>query len=131
MAISLVSKMFGSELIGSLQKIQVMFMYHLQWKQEVKNITRFIHHPSLEVGKIQLEQWLKKILNKGKRPITRTKQPVQFNSNSRLNLVNKSLSNFDLIEWVKNLGIRNLQDIFSRDAFGKKDWKRMWNSQSW
>ena len=56
------------------------------------------HHHSLEVGKMQLEQELKKILKKGKRNSTRKKQPVQFHSNSRRNFGNKALSNFDLFD---------------------------------
>ena len=50
--------------------------------------------------------------NKGKGNAARQKQPIQFNPNSRNNTVrfiNKPLSNIDLLQWVKQLGI----NIFS------------------
>ena len=32
----------------------------------------------------------------------------------------KPISNFDLMEWVKKLGIRHLREIYSRDGLPKK-----------
>ena len=56
---------------------------------------------------------VKKILKKGKRSVVRKKQPIQSDSNFRLNFVNKPLSNFDLFDWVKKLGIKYFRDIFT------------------
>ena len=58
------------------------------------------------------------------RTVTRTKQSLQFNSNSRLNFVNKPLSNFDSFDWITKLGIKHFRDIFSRDVLPKKIGKK-------
>ena len=62
----------------------------------------------------------------------RKKQPIQLNSHSRnnsivgalnhsqLHFVIKPLSNFDLMEWIKRLGIKNFRGIYSRDGLPKK-----------
>ena len=55
---------------------------------------------------------------KGKGTAARKKQPIQFNPNSRNNTVrfiNKPLSNIDLLQWVKQLGIKYFRGIYSRD----------------
>ena len=57
---------------------------------------------------------------KRQRTVTGSKQSLQFNSNSRLNFVNKPLSNFNLFDWIKKLGIKHFLDIFSRDVLPKK-----------
>ena len=50
---------------------------------------------------------------------SREKQPIQFNPNSRssavMKFIDKPLSNFDLINWVKQLGIKHFRGVFSRD----------------
>ena len=51
---------------------------------------------------------------------TRKKQPIQLNSHSRNHFVIKPLSNFDLMNWVKELGIKHLRGIYSRDGLPKK-----------
>ena len=51
---------------------------------------------------------------------TRKKQPIQLNSHSRYHFVIKQLSNFDLMKWVKKLGIERLRGIYSRDQLPKK-----------
>ena len=67
---------------------------------------------------------------------TRKKQPIQLNSHSRKHFVMggvpppktplptsfiiKPLSNFDLMEWVKKLGIKHLRGIYSRDELPRK-----------
>ena len=51
---------------------------------------------------------------------TRKKQPIQLNSHSRNHFVIKPLSNFDLMEWVKKLGIKHLRGIYSRDGLPNK-----------
>ena len=48
------------------------------------------------------------------------KQPIQLNSHSRHHFVIKPLSNFDLMEWVKRLGIKHFRGIYSRDGLPKK-----------
>ena len=50
----------------------------------------------------------------------RKKQPIQLNSNIRNNFVIKPISNFDLMDWVKKLGIKSLRGIYSRDRIPKK-----------
>ena len=52
--------------------------------------------------------------------VNRTKQPIQFNSNSRLDFVNKPLSNFDLIEWVKKNLELNISEIFLAETTCQK-----------
>ena len=69
---------------------------------------------------------------------SRKRQPIQLNSHSRhhfirgtapntppsqhskLHFVIKPLSNFDLMEWVKRLGIKHFRGIYSRDGLPKK-----------
>ena len=48
------------------------------------------------------------------------KQPIQLNPHTRNHFVIKPLSNFDLMDWVKKLGIRSLRGIYSRDRLPKK-----------
>ena len=50
----------------------------------------------------------------------RKKQPIQLNSHNRRHFVIKPLSNFDLMEWVKKLGIKHLRGIYSRDRLPKR-----------
>ena len=50
----------------------------------------------------------------------RKKQPIQLNSLNRRHFVIKPLSNFDLMEWVKKLGINHLRGIYSRDHLPNK-----------
>ena len=55
---------------------------------------------------------------KGKGTAAPQKQPLQFNPNSRTNsirFINKPLSNIDLLQWVKQLGIKYFRGIYSRD----------------
>ena len=51
---------------------------------------------------------------------TGKKQPIQLNSHNRRHFVIKPLSNFDLMEWVKKLGLRHLRGIYSRDQLPQK-----------
>ena len=48
------------------------------------------------------------------------KQPIQLNSNTRNHFVIKPLSNFDLMDWIKRLGITHFRGIYSRDGLPKK-----------
>ena len=54
------------------------------------------------------------------RTTTRKKQPIQLNSHSRLHFVIKPLSNFDLMKWIKKLGIKYFRGIYTRDRLPKK-----------
>ena len=51
---------------------------------------------------------------------SRKKQPIQLNSNSRNHFVIKALSNFDLMDWLKKLGIKHFRGIYSRDGLPHK-----------
>ena len=62
----------------------------------------------------------KKVQVQRKRSTTRKKQPIQLNSHSRNHFVIKPLSNFDLMDWVKKLGIKHFRGIYSRDGLPKK-----------
>ena len=60
---------------------------------------------------------------KGKGTAARKKQSIQFNPDSRNNTVrfiNKPLSNIDLLQWVKQLGIKYFRGIYSRDNLPDK-----------
>ena len=50
------------------------------------------------------------------RSSSRKKQPIQLNSHSRNHFVIKPLSNFDLMDWVKKLGVKYFRGVFSRDG---------------
>ena len=61
----------------------------------------------------------KKNSKKRTRIASRTKQSFQLNSNTRSNIlrfINKPLSNLDLLNWVKHLGIKHFRGIYSRDS---------------
>ena len=53
----------------------------------------------------------------------RQEQSIQFNPNYRNNsikFINKPLSNIDLLQWVKQLGIKYFRGIYSRDNLSQK-----------
>ena len=63
------------------------------------------------------------------RDYARQKRSFQFNPNSRNNnvrFINKPLSNIDLLQWVKQLGIKYFRGIYSHDNLPQKltDWKQ-------
>ena len=62
---------------------------------------------------------------KGKGLVLGKKQPIQLNSHTRLHFIIKPLSNFDLMRWVKKLGIKHFRGIYSRDRLPSKIKKRM------
>ena len=65
----------------------------------------------------------KKNSKKGSRPASREKQSIQQHSITRNNIlrfINKPLSNFDLLNWVKKLGIKHFRGIYSRDSLPMK-----------
>ena len=63
---------------------------------------------------------VKKKKPKGKGLLLGKKHPFQLNSNIRNHFVIKPLSNFDLMDWIKRLGIKHLRGIYSRDRLPKK-----------
>jgi len=65
----------------------------------------------------------KKGNQKGQRSASRKKQSIQWNPVARSNsvkFVNKPLSNFDLLNWVKKLGLKRFRGIYSRDVLPKQ-----------
>ena len=50
----------------------------------------------------------------------RKKQLIKLNSHTRRHFLIKPLSNFDLMYWVKKLGIKHLRGIYSRDQLPNK-----------
>ena len=65
----------------------------------------------------------KNTIKKGKRIIAWKKQPIQQCSNFRsttVKFINIPLSNFDLIDWVKKLGLEHFRGIYSRDNLPKQ-----------
>ena len=52
---------------------------------------------------------------KGKRSSTRPKRSIQSNTITRSYFINKPLSNHDLTDWVKQLGIKYFRGVFSKD----------------
>ena len=85
----------------------------------------------LLVHGIILSEWVsnqkkkvpKKSSKKGQRSPSRKKQSIQQHTNTRSNsikFVNKPLSNFNLLNWVKKQGIKHFRGIYSRDALPTK-----------
>ena len=60
----------------------------------------------------------KKNVQKGNRASSRQKQSIKRHSTNRghiVKFINEPLSNFDLIDWVKKLGIKHFRGVFSKD----------------
>ena len=57
---------------------------------------------------------------KGKRSSARSKQSIQQHSVGWSHFVNKPLSNYDLKNWVKQLGIKFFRGVFSKDVLPKQ-----------
>ena len=55
-----------------------------------------------------------------KRASSRKKQPIQLNSHNRRHFVIKPLSNFELMDWIKRLGIKHFRGIYSRNGLPNK-----------
>ena len=68
--------------------------------------------------------WQRKKKNqKRKRSVVRQKEFIQGDSINRrhsVKFINKPLSNFDLIDWVKKLKIKHFRRIYSRDNLPQK-----------
>ena len=119
MAISLLPKLFGSGLQvdrGSSSNTRSVYVPPTQGEG---------YYPSSlywNLGKPNRNGGKKKGKKKAQRQrfATGKKQPIQLNSHNRLHFVIKPLSNFDLMEWVKKLGIKHLRGIYSRDRLPQK-----------
>ena len=53
---------------------------------------------------------------RGERPSIWTKQSIQKYSINRNRFLNKPLSNYDIKDWVKQLGIKHFRGVFSKDV---------------
>ena len=96
-----------------------MFTFHILLHPHMVKVILITHHPFSVHGKTQLEWGLKKE-DQGQRTSSRTKQPIQLNSINRGHFVIKPLSNFDLMDWVKKLGIKHFRGIYTRDGLPNK-----------
>ena len=120
MAISLVSKMFGSGLQvdrGSSSNTRSVYVPPQSTHGE-----GYPYYPPPFFGNWEnpIGMGVKKKKAQRQRTTIRKKQPIQLNSHNRRHFVIKPLSNFDLMEWVKKLGIRHLRGIYSRDQLPQK-----------
>ena len=71
----------------------------------------------------QQKRYQKKSSKKGQRSASRKKQSIQRHAITRSNsvkFVNKPLSNFDLLNWVKKLAIKHFRGVYSRDGLPKQ-----------
>ena len=126
MAISLVSKMFGGGLQvdrrGSSNTANVYVPHPPPPSTHGEGYP--YHFPPPFLGSwenpIGMGVKKKKVQIQGFRTTTRKKQPIQLNSHSRLHFLIKPLSNFDLMNWVKKLGIKHFRAIYSRDGLPNK-----------
>ena len=76
----------------------------------------------------------KKKDQKGKRSAVRQKQSIQGDSINRrhsVKFINKPLSNFELLDWVKKLKIKHFRGIYSRDNLPQKMKKMKLVSLTW
>ena len=121
MAISLVSKMFGSGLQvdrrGSSNTANVYVPPSYGEGHNYNFPPPFIGNWENPIG---MGVKKKKDQIQRKRTTTRKKQPIQLNPHFRNHFIIKPLSNFDLVEWIKRLGIKHFRGIYSRDGLPRK-----------
>ena len=115
MAISLVSKMFGSGL--QVDRHSSSNTANVYVPHPPPPSTRGEGYPYRSPpffgtweNPIGMGVLKKKVQVQRKRSSSRKKQPIQLNSNIRNHFVIKPLSNFDLMDWVKKLGINILEE---------------------
>ena len=101
----------GYRLIDVDHLIQQMFTFHIRISLSLTTLYWYMGKPSWNGSKKKVQ---------GQRYSSRKKQPFQLNSNSRNNFVIKPLSNFDLMNWVKRLGIKHFRGIYSRNGLPHK-----------
>ena len=132
MAISLVSKMFGSGLQVDRQSSSNTANVYVPHPPPPTHGEGYPYHsppPFLGTWENPIGMGVKK---KSRQAVqgqgtarrgessSRKKQPIQLNSHTRRHFVIKALSNFDLMDWVKKLGIKHFRGIYSRDRLPKK-----------
>ena len=132
MAISLVSKMFGSGLQVDRQSSSNTANVYVPHPPPPTHGEGYPYHsppPFLGTWENPVGMGVKK---KSRQAVqgqgtagrgessSRKKQPIQLNSHTRRHFVIKALSNFDLMDWVKKLGIKHFRGIYSRDGLPKK-----------
>ena len=124
MAISLVSKMFGSGLqVDRRGSSNTANVYVPHPPPPPTHGEGYPYYPPPFIGTWNNPIGMgvkKKVQIQRKRTTTRKKQPIQLNSINRGNFVIKPLSNFDLVEWIKRLGIKHFRGIYSRDGLPHK-----------
>ena len=120
MAISLVSKMFGSGLqVDRRGSSNTANVYVPHPPPPSTHREGYLYYPPPFLGTWENPIGMgvkKKVQVQRKRTTTRKKQPFQLNSINRGHFVIKPLSNFDLMDWVKKLGIKHFRGIYSRDG---------------
>ena len=122
MAISLVSKMFGSGL-------------HVD--RGSSRITKNVYVPPVTQGegypyrsppffgtfedpvRTSIGMGVKKKVQR-QRSSSRKKQSIQLNSHIRGHFMIKPLSNFDLMDWISKLKIKHFRGVYSRDGLPRK-----------
>ena len=122
MAISLVSKMFGSGLQVDRQSSSNtanVYVPHPPPPPTHGEGYPYGSPPFFGTWENPVGMRVKKKVQ-GQRSTTRKKQPIQLNSQIRNHFVIKPLSNFDLMDWVKRLGIKHFRQIYSRDGLPHK-----------
>ena len=104
-----------------LQQNKVQQLYQLI----IDHLHLLVHGDNLEKVKKKKKKTIqkrKRFANRSSRNSTKYKlQPKRMEQNSsfrtdNIKFINKPLSNFDLMEWVKKLGIKNFRGIYSRDS---------------
>ena len=117
MAIILVSKMFGSGLqVDRHGSSNTANVYVPPPPPRSGKGYPYYPPPFLGTWENPIGMGVKKKKVRRKRASSRKKQPIQLNPHSRNHFVIKPLSNFDLMDWVKKLGINHFRGIYSRDG---------------
>ena len=118
MAISLVSKMFGSGLqVDRRESTNTANVYVPPSHGEGYP---YRSPPFIGTWENPIGMGVKKKKVQRQGSSSRKKQSIQLNSHSRNHFVIKPLSNFDLMDWIKRLGIKHFRGIYSRDGLPKK-----------
>ena len=126
MAISLVSKMFGSGLqVDRHSSSNTANVYVPHPPPPSTHGEGYPYRPPPFIGTwenpVGMGVKKKRSKSKGKGLLLGKNSPFNScNSNTRNNFVIKPLSNFDLMDWVKKLGIKHFRGIYSRDGLPKK-----------
>ena len=119
MAISLLPKLFGSGLqVDRGSSTNTRSVYVPPTQGEGYYPPPFFGNWGNPIGMGVKKKGKKKVQRQ--RSVAWKKQPIQLNSLDRRHFVIKPLSNFDLMEWVKKLGLSHFRGIYSRDRLPQK-----------